>query len=314
MVVVVTYYKKSVLVTGAGTFDVKDELKGIGGNYNRTLKGWVYSKSKRDAVVTKLRSLPGVDLVDETAAAATAASSATSTNNATGRGASSISARGAMRSSANDEEISVPFCVSLVHSDLASLPTPNKDTFDDGIPGESNIRSLAKLPEAVMEYMMSQRGYNIVDFTENGYILRVESLAEKEERLFEKMCREHALPAGYYEPRISVMGRRSETCTKREFMCDGTMFRHTSLSWVDAPVKFQQPHRVESGSPVISICNKERIRDVTPYGCDVYWKTLTEQCKSCYDADKAFKLWVNRASTEGGQEVLAGKKCKVEEV
>ena len=70
MVVVVTYYKKSVLVTGAGTFDVKDELKGIGGNYNRTLKGWVYSKSKRDAVVTKLRSLPGVDLVDETAAAA----------------------------------------------------------------------------------------------------------------------------------------------------------------------------------------------------------------------------------------------------
>jgi len=62
----VAYYKEAVLVTGA--FDIKDELKDLGGRYNRQLKGWVFSKKKRDAVVKLVKeSLPaGVDMVDET--------------------------------------------------------------------------------------------------------------------------------------------------------------------------------------------------------------------------------------------------------
>ena len=59
------HYKKAVLVTGA--FEVKDELRGLGGKYNIKLKGWVFPKKKCDAVVTKLQSLEGVDVVDETA-------------------------------------------------------------------------------------------------------------------------------------------------------------------------------------------------------------------------------------------------------
>ncbi|OUV25420.1 MAG: hypothetical protein CBC48_16515 [bacterium TMED88] len=69
MEVKVAYYKKSVLVTGR---DVEDEIKDIGkGVFNRTLNGWVFPRRKRDAVVTKLESLPGVELVDETAAGST---------------------------------------------------------------------------------------------------------------------------------------------------------------------------------------------------------------------------------------------------
>ena len=53
---------------------------------------------------------------------------------------------------------------------------------------------------------------------------------------------------------------------------------------------------------------QEKIEDVTPFGCDVYWKPITEQCKSCHDADKAFEQWVKQASSTGGQAVLTGKK------
>ena len=65
MTLKVQYYKKAVLVTGA--FEVKDELRDLGGKYNIKLKGWVFPKKKCDAVVTKLQSLEGVDVVDETA-------------------------------------------------------------------------------------------------------------------------------------------------------------------------------------------------------------------------------------------------------
>ena len=65
----VTYYKKSVLVTGRG---VKDEVEDVGkGVFNRTLNGWIFPKRKLNAVLNKLESLPGVELVDETAAGST---------------------------------------------------------------------------------------------------------------------------------------------------------------------------------------------------------------------------------------------------
>lgn len=65
----VAYYKKSVLVTGRG---VKDEVEDVGkGVFNRTLNGWIFPKRKLNAVLNKLESLPGVELVDETAAGST---------------------------------------------------------------------------------------------------------------------------------------------------------------------------------------------------------------------------------------------------
>ena len=136
MTLKVQYYKKAVLVTGA--FDVRDVLKSIGGKYVHTLQGWVFSKKRRDAVISRLQSLQGVDVVDETAdTAATdrSTASASANANANSGGAMSSSARGARSSaSANDD-----------YSDLASLPTPNKDKFADGVPGESKVPLKRKL-------------------------------------------------------------------------------------------------------------------------------------------------------------------------
>ena len=95
MTLKVQYYKKAVLVTGA--FDVKDELKSLGGKYVHTLQGWVFSKKRRDAVISRLQSLQGVDVVDETAdTAATdrSTASASANANANSGGAMSSSARG----------------------------------------------------------------------------------------------------------------------------------------------------------------------------------------------------------------------------
>jgi len=136
MTLKIQYYKKAVLVTGA--FDVKDEVKSLGGKYVHTLQGWVFSKKRRDAVISRLQSLQGVDVVDETAdTAATdrSTASASANANANSGGAMSSSARGARSSaSANDD-----------YSDLASLPTPNKDKFADGVPGESKVPLKRKL-------------------------------------------------------------------------------------------------------------------------------------------------------------------------
>ena len=56
----------------------------------------------------------------------------------------------------------------------------------------------------------------------------------------------------------------------------------------------------------ISVFHK--IKVLTPFDCEAYWKTVTEQCKSCYDADMTFGKWAKRASTTGGQTALAGNK------
>lgn len=104
MTLKVQYYKKAVLVTGA--FDVRDVLKSIGGKYVHTLQGWVFSKKRRDAVISRLQSLQGVDVVDETAdTAATDRSTASASANANSGGAMSSSARGARSSASKKKQV-----------------------------------------------------------------------------------------------------------------------------------------------------------------------------------------------------------------
>ena len=106
MTLKIQYYKKAVLVTGA--FDVKDELKSLGGEYVHTLQGWVFSKKRRDAVISRLQSLQGVDVVDETAdTAATdrSTASASANANANSGGAMSSSARGARSSASKKKQV-----------------------------------------------------------------------------------------------------------------------------------------------------------------------------------------------------------------
>ena len=71
------------------------------------------------------------------------------------------------------------------------------------------------------------------------------SLQEKEEKRQDEAMTNEDMPAGCYMPKISVVGSRIVSFKeKKNFMCNGTMLRHTIMSWADAPAKFQRPHRV----------------------------------------------------------------------
>ena len=47
---IVATYKKSILVTG-DTMDAKDALKGAGGSWNRSLKGWIFRPGAKEAIL-----------------------------------------------------------------------------------------------------------------------------------------------------------------------------------------------------------------------------------------------------------------------
>ena len=48
-------HKRAILV-GGDTLKVKDQLKGLGGSWNRGLQGWIFPGSRRQEVVTLLRA------------------------------------------------------------------------------------------------------------------------------------------------------------------------------------------------------------------------------------------------------------------
>eukprot|EP00966_Prymnesium_polylepis_P148642 3433771-Prymnesium_polylepis.1 len=73
-------HKKAILVAG-DTLKVKEQLKAIGGgSWNRSLQGWIFPGSKKDAVVLALeagKSTVKVESTDATDAAAASSSSCT---------------------------------------------------------------------------------------------------------------------------------------------------------------------------------------------------------------------------------------------
>ena len=101
-------------------------------------------------------------------------------------------------------------------------------------------------------------------------------------------------------PKLSVEGSRHKWCVRTDdFVCDGTMFRHTEVSWEDAPVEFKHSHEVEASqdAPVRSMNYEHKIEDLMPFDCHVYWEPVWEKCPVCHKADQGFKAWAKRAST-----------------
>ena len=112
-------------------------------------------------------------------------------------------------------------------------------------------------------------------------------------------------------PKLSVEGSRHKWCVRTDdFVCDGTMFRHTEVSWEDAPVEFKRSHQVEAsqGAPVRSMNYEHMIEDLMPFDCHVYWEPVWEKCPACHKADQGFKAWATRASTPAA--LAAQKKRK----
>jgi len=65
-------HKRAVLVTG-DTLNVKDQLKSLGGSWNRGLKGWVFPGSKKAAVLALLNGDPTNTVSEHSAAPSPAA-------------------------------------------------------------------------------------------------------------------------------------------------------------------------------------------------------------------------------------------------
>jgi len=289
------YNYRSILVTG-NTFSIKGTLKSLGGSWNKTLKGWIFRQRDREAVVAGLGALPGIAVTDQTPegiAGGSGAAAATATSAGVGTAAE----------------------VDDDYSDLAANPTPNKGTFgESGVPGE---RMAARLPEQIRHHAMFGVGGRPVEYTTHGDVFEVRSRREWEEKRAKDQEDDYDGGGGIpWMPKISVEGIRTKSYTRtNNFMCDGTMYRHTSLSWEDAPVEFKRPHEVEAskgrGKAVRSVCYEHKIEDSTPFDCDVYWEVVWEKCPACQEADQSFKRWAVRASTPAA--VAAQKKRKAGE-
>ncbi|KAL7550551.1 hypothetical protein ACHAWF_013774 [Thalassiosira exigua] len=293
----ISHYKQSVLVTG-GTYNIKGTLKALGGSWNKTLGGWVFRKRDRDKVISGLRPLPGINVIDQTVASAAgmAAAVVTPTKKSPAVTASA---------SAKPDDF----------SDLALLPTPNKGKFEHGVPGEW-LRIGSSVSQHTLGNIASfMESGRTIALTPHGNIYEAKSRRQKEEQRRSKAEEDEGLPAEGYLPKNSVEGSRTRSGKRMgNFVCDGTLYRHTAVSWKDAPVEFKHAHRVEATkeSPVRSFRYEHKIEDLLPFDRSVYWKTIWEKCDSCHRADDEFSLWAMRASTPGA--IAASKKRKAEEV
>ena len=84
---------------------------------------------------------------------------------------------------------------------------------------------------------------------------------------------------------------------EHDFLCEGTMFRHTAKSWKDAPRQLQPPHEVQvtDSAPADVLVREHLIEDLTPFSRDVYWIPVWRKCKACQESDAAFRTWVAEA-------------------
>lgn len=179
--VTISQYKRSILVAG-NTFPIKDALKSLGGSWNKYLKGWIFRQRDREAVVARLRAIPGIAVTDQTpeGVAGGVAGAATAT---------------AAASEVDD------------YSDLAANPTPNKGSIvtptggpfynksnpppfspatgtfgESGVPGE---RMAASLPEQVRHHPMFGVGGRTLEFTTHGDLFEMRSRRELEKKAAE---------------------------------------------------------------------------------------------------------------------------------
>lgn len=96
------------------------------------------------------------------------------------------------------------------------------------------------------------------------------------------------------------------SCEEGIITCEGTMYRHTSFSWEDAPVTFKNGHDIiiPSGGKNSLTCYgdeqqnieilslEQTVRYLTTLECQVYNETVWMKCQVCHDADERFRQWV----------------------
>ena len=115
-----------------------------------------------------------------------------------------------------------------------------------------------------------------------------------------------AFRQAFFEPQLapggaiksSVQRKRTRVAKTPEhnFLCEGTMFRHTKKSWKDAPCELQPPHevRIADSAPADILVREHLIEDLSPFSRDVYWIPVWRKCTVCQERDAAFRMWVAR--------------------
>ena len=103
---------------------------------------------------------------------------------------------------------------------------------------------------------------------------------------------------GTYPTKSSIEGKRTRMKkVTADFLCEGTMYKHTKMTWACAPVEFQDPHEVKASerNPINILAHEHLIEDLLPFDRDVYWATVWQKCGMCHQRDDAFKQWVATA-------------------
>ena len=86
----------------------------------------------------------------------------------------------------------------------------------------------------------------------------------------------------------------------RNFLCEGTMVRHTLKSWGAAPCDPHGPHAIEASEsePTTIFFRRFLVEDLLPFSRDEYWVTVWRKCEACQAKDDAFKEWAMAAPGE----------------
>ena len=118
------------------------------------------------------------------------------------------------------------------------------------------------------------------------------------------------LSPGQYQVKTSIEATRTRIAqATKNFLCEGTMFRHTEKSWAEAPCEFQEPHVVKASksNPVKILLRECQFEELLPFDCDVYWATAWRKCQKCKESDKMFKDWVAAAPCKAKKSQASAK-------
>ena len=111
--------------------------------------------------------------------------------------------------------------------------------------------------------------------------------------------------AGCHLPKCSVEDERvKDRLATKDFVCEGTLYRHTRLSWGQVPIEYSDAHEVGASKawPVKAFVYQHLIEDLMPFDRVVYWQTIWRKCVTCHSNDCRFKAWATSRKV--------GARCK----
>lgn len=182
---------------------------------------------------------------------------------------------------------------------MSSLP--NKDKFPNGIPGEELTGSWTEqVNNSLLQFIFKATlGGRTIKVSRYGNVFEVKSDKEIEwkenarnlHNYYDQIKTHDTIDIGH--PVMSADDCRVIFQNRTDdFKCEGTMYRHTKVSWKDAPIEFKEKHDVivRADSPTQTVRFEELD---TSNGI---WHCVWEKCTLCHEADKSFLKWAEQST------------------